>query len=63
MTKQDIQQFLEARPSISKEGLCSEARITSQYLNMILRGDRRLTDATAKKLEPVMTKYGWRREK
>lgn len=61
MTKSDIEHFLNARPSISKAGLCREAGITSRYLDMILDDDnpRNLTENTERKLKPVMEKYGW----
>jgi len=59
MTKSEIEKFFKARPSLSKAGLCREADITPQYLNMILREARPLTDDTAKKLKPVMELYGW----
>lgn len=61
MTKQDIEKFLESRPAISKSAFCREADITVQYLNMILKDARPLTDQTAGKLEPIMKKYGWKK--
>ena len=59
MTKQDIEQFLEIRPAISKSALCREAGITPQYLNAILRDDRPMTDEVIEKITPVMHKYGF----
>jgi len=65
MTKQDIEQFLEARPSLSKAGFCREAGISARYLDMILDDDnpRGLTENTERKLEPVMQRYGWSKNK
>ena len=63
MTIQEIQQFLEARPSLSKAGFCREADISPQYLGMIFRGDRPLTSETIERLEPVMKLYGWSKNK
>ena len=59
MNKTDLQAFLDSRPSLSKEGLAREVGITSQYINMILRGDRRLTEGTINKLKPVLKRYGY----
>jgi len=59
MTKSQIRQFLEKRPAINVSAFCREAGITHQYLGMILRDDRPLTEETAKKLLPVMKKYGY----
>lgn len=62
MNKQTIEQFLESRPAISKSAFCREVGedgITPQYLNMIFRGERPLTDEVIEKIEPVMVNYGW----
>lgn len=59
MTKQDIKHFFTERPSLSKRGVAREAGITYQLIDYIIAGKRSLTEETAKKLEPVMTKYGW----
>lgn len=63
MNKQDIEQFLESRPSLSKAGLCREVGITPQYLNAILRDARPMTEDVSDKLLPVMQKYGWSKNK
>jgi len=59
MKKETIEQFLESRSAISKSAFCREAGITPQYLNMIVRDERSLTDEVVEKLEPTMKKYGW----
>lgn len=59
MNKQDIEQFLEIRPSLSKAGFCREAGVSRQLIDYILNDERKLTDETIEKLEPVMLKYGW----
>jgi len=63
MTKKDIQQFLEERPSLSKRGFAREAGLTYQLIDYIIAGKRTLTDDTAEKLLPVMKKYGWSKNK
>jgi plasmid maintenance system antidote protein VapI len=63
MTKQDIQQFLESRPSLSKVGFCREAGISRQLIDYILNDDRNLTDDTIEKIKPVMLRYGWSKNK
>jgi len=59
MTKSEIQKFLYNRQALNISAFCRETDITTQYLGMILRGDRPLTEETARKLKPVMIKYGW----
>jgi len=59
MTKQDLKQFLEERPSLSKRGLAREADISYQLIDYIIAEKRTLTDQTIEKLKPVMQKYGW----
>jgi len=59
MTRQDLKQFLEERPSISKRGLAREADISYQLIDYIIAEKRTLTDQTIEKLKPVMQKYGW----
>lgn len=63
MTKQDLERFLESRPAINRSAFCREAGITPQYLNMIFRDERPMTEAVSDKLEPVMQKYGWSKNK
>ena len=59
MTRQDLKQFLEERPSISKRGLAREADISYQMIDYIVAGKRTLTNETIEKIKPVMQKYGW----
>ena len=61
MTKKEIEQFLESRPSLSKAGFCREAGVSYQMIDYIIAGKRNLTEETSNKLEPVMKKYGWSR--
>ena len=63
MEVSDIQQFLEERPSLSKSGIARESDISYQMIDYIIAGKRNLTEETSNKLEPVMKKYGWSREK
>jgi len=58
MNKKEIKQFLKDKPAVSKRGLCREAGITPQYLNMILRDERPLTENVINKIKPVLHKYG-----
>lgn len=59
MNKQNLEQFLKERPSLSKRGLAREADISYQLIDYIIAGERTLTEETAKKLKPVMKKYGY----
>ena len=59
MKRQDLKQFLEDRPSISKRGLAREADISYQMIDYIVAGKRTLTNEIIEKLKPVMQKYGW----
>lgn len=54
-----LKQFLSERPALSKSGVCREAKISTQQLNYILRGERGLTDNVKNKLIPVLKKYGY----
>ena len=63
MTKKDLKQFLESRPALSKSAFAREAGVSYQMIDYIIGGKRNLTEETAAKLEPVMRKYGWSREK
>ena len=53
-----IKQFLEERPSLSKDGVCKEAGISNSMLDYILNGKRNLTENVKQKLYPVLNKYG-----
>jgi len=59
----ELEKFLENRPSLSKRGLAREADISYQLIDYIIVGERRLTKDTAKKLLPIMEKYGWSKNK
>ena len=58
MTIKDLEEFFENRPAINKSAFCLEVGISRQYLNMIMNGERPLTDSTALKLMEVIKKYG-----
>lgn len=58
MNVKDLEDFFKNRPAINKSAFCKESGISRQYLNMILNGERPLTDETATKLLQVMKKYG-----
>lgn len=49
----EIQEFFN-QPGINKSGVCSEAGINIRFLNMMLNGDQRMTDATKRKFLPVI---------
>ena len=55
---QQLNKFFASRPSLSKAGVCREAGISGSLLGYILRGDRELTANVAKKLYPVLNRYG-----
>lgn len=57
-----LQTFFTSRPSLSKEGVCREAGISTSLLDYILRGQRKLTAKTWAKLLPVLVKYGFKSE-
>lgn len=47
-----------SRPGINKEGILKEAGIQTRLMNLVLSGERKLTDKTIDKLWPVMERYG-----
>lgn len=60
MKPKDLEKFFTERPSLSKRGVAREAEITYQLIDYIIAGKRSLTEETAKKLEPVMERYGFK---
>lgn len=59
MKKEDIEKFFKDRPALSKSSLCKEAKISKGLLDMIIKGERTLTQDTIDKLLPVLKKYGY----
>lgn len=57
---QDVKDFFVDRPSISKKSFCREAKVSRELLTKMLADETDLTEKTAKKLIPIMEKYGWR---
>jgi len=54
----ELKEFFQDRPSLSKAGVCKEAGISGSLLNYILKGDRELTTKVKEKMYPVLNKYG-----
>ena len=59
MTRQDLKDFFNQRPALAKEPFAEESGISHRLLFYLLEEKRNLTERTAKKLLPVMRKYGW----
>ncbi|HBX65151.1 MAG: DeoR family transcriptional regulator [Balneola sp.] len=59
MNAKDLECFFETRPAINKSAFCKEVGISRQYLNMILNGERPLTDETIYKMTEILKKYGY----
>ena len=57
MTSQDLKKILESRTSLTVERLAEEAGITRPYLNMIMSGDRPMTESVSKKIKPVINQH------
>jgi len=49
----EVQEFFD-QPGINKSGICKEAGINIRFLNMMLNGDQRMTEASKAKLLPVI---------
>jgi len=60
MTTEQLKQFFEDRPSLSKAGLAREAGTSNTHINNILRGDYSLNEKTVNLLLPSMRKYGYK---
>jgi hypothetical protein len=58
MTKSELNKFFAERPSVSVAGIAKEAGYSGRYLQMILDGDRPITDSASDKLKPIIKKYG-----
>lgn len=58
MTIENLKQFFSERPQLSAFGFAKESGISPRLLDYILKGERRLTDRTIKKLLPILVKYG-----
>lgn len=52
--------FFFLQKGINKSGICSEAGISQQYLNRILKETQPLTSTFEKKILPVLKKYGFK---
>jgi hypothetical protein len=60
LTKSDIRKFISERPMVTERGLSLEAGLSESYVNTLLKDDsRNVTENTARKLLPIMLKYGW----
>jgi plasmid maintenance system antidote protein VapI len=60
LTVDKIKAFLAERPLLTQRGLSLEAGISESLLGKILKGDKRLTENVADKLEPVLSRYGFK---
>jgi hypothetical protein len=58
MTKSDLIKFFAERPSVSVAGIAKESGYSGRYLQMILDGDRPLSDSAIEKIKPIIEKYG-----
>jgi plasmid maintenance system antidote protein VapI len=61
ITREDLIQFFEDRPSLSREGIAREAGISGKQLQLIISGERKLTDKSIGKLFPVLKLYGYKK--
>jgi hypothetical protein len=62
ITREDLIQFFEDRPSLSRDGVAREAGISPDTLRFSMNGMRGLTNRTTRLLSPILYKYGFKRE-
>ena len=62
MTINQLQQFFEKRPLISRNGFSKDSGVSYRLLNYLLTGERKLTTKTIDKMYPLMVHYGYRDE-
>ena len=60
LTREDLVKFFDGRASLSREGIAREAGISGKQLQLIVSGDRTLTDKSKSKLYPVIKLYGFK---
>lgn len=60
ITVEQIRAFLIERPLLTDRGVSKEAGLSDSYLGKVLRGDLKLTENSIAKLEPVLSKYGFK---
>jgi len=58
MKTEELQQFLNERPSLNISSFCREVGISKAYLYGMLNGEYNLTEKVESKLIPIMRKYG-----
>jgi transcriptional regulator with XRE-family HTH domain len=59
MTVEELKQFFEERPALTMRGINDHAGLSDNYLNRILREDRKISQKTLDKLLPVLKIYGY----
>ena len=59
LTPQELKQFFAERKAVTVSGIAKEAGYTGRYLQMILDGDKPLSDKAREKLVPILHFYGW----
>ena len=60
LTIEQLRKFFEERPSLAPNSIGIEAGYSVGYLNKIMNGSRPLVDSAAKKLLPILIKYGFK---
>ena len=58
LTHEEVYRFLKKKPTLSHSGLNKEAGLPTGTLTKAMNGQRTLTDAHLKALEPVLQQYG-----
>jgi len=63
MTTEELKLFFAERPALSVRGVNDDAGLSDNYLNKILRENRKLSQKNIDKLMPILRKYGYDYEK
>jgi len=54
-----LKTYIMSRPSLNKSGLAKEIGVSPQFLNDVLKGTKRMSEAFEEKLKTVLERYGY----
>lgn len=55
-----LQQFVDARPHVTKQGIAEDSGLSYQTVIKIINGSMQMTPRSETLLRPVYKKYGWK---
>lgn len=60
ITIEELKAFMLERPLLTPRGIGLASDVSEGLLGKIMKGDRRLTEDVARKILPVIIKYGYK---